>query len=288
MMDRAVVVSPHLDDAALSCGGGITRLVHAQIPVTVVTVFTADQPAGHPLSRLARRSHASWGAGDQPFSARRDEDSAGLELLGVRSQHLGLHDAIYRRSDGGNALYSDPLTPPAAEDLERFLPALADALRAPLSVASRETRILCPAGTGGHVDHRLVRQAVELIADADSIVYYDEYPYSARPGVSSETSDGATGWPLSLLALTAEEVEARIAAARCYGSQLRGLFPTRDERVREILSARIPVVGSWFVRPLDPDASGDRMAAQVRRDLASAGGERYWWSPRQEPPFPSA
>jgi LmbE family N-acetylglucosaminyl deacetylase len=285
-MDRAIFVSPHLDDAVLSCGGGITRLVRARIPVTVVTVFTADQPPGQPLSRLARRSHASWGVGDQPFSARRAEDSAGLEVLGVHSEHLGLLDAIYRRSSAGDALYSDPLTPPTAEDLERFLPVLADALRAPLSAASRQTRVFCPAGTGGHVDHRLVRRAVEQTAEADAIVYYDEYPYSARPGVSSETSNDATGWPLSLLPLTAEEIEARIAAARCYGSQLRGLFPTRDERVREILSARIPVVGSWFVRPLDPNASGDRMAAQVRRDLANAGGERYRWSPRRESPFP--
>lgn len=288
MMDRAIFVSPHLDDAVLSCGGGITRLVRAQIPVTVVTVFTADQPPGQPLSRLARRAHASWGVGDQPFSARRAEDAAGLELLGARREHLGLHDAIYRRSTAGEALYADPLTPPAAEDLERFLPVLADAVHPALSAASRETRVFCPAGTGGHVDHRLVRQAVEQVAEADAIVYYDEYPYSTRPGVSSEGSDDATGWPVSLLPLTAEEIEVRIAATRCYGSQLRGLFPTRDERVREVLSARVPLVGSWFVRPLDPAGSGDRMAAQVRRDLAHAGGERYLWSPRRESPFPDA
>jgi LmbE family N-acetylglucosaminyl deacetylase len=288
MMDRAIFVSPHLDDAVLSCGGGIARLVRARIPVTVVTVFTADQPPGQPLSRLARRAHASWGVGDQPFSARRAEDFAGLTLLGTDSQHLGLHDAIYRRSLTGDALYTDPLTPPAAEDLERFLPVLADALRAPLSAASRETRVFCPAGTGGHVDHRLVRHAVELIIDADAIVYYEECPYSTRPGVSSEAGDDAAGWPLSLLPLTAEETEVRIAAGRLYESQLRGLFPTRDERVREVLSARIPFFGRLFVRPLNPAESGDCMAAQIRRDLAQAGGERYRWSPLGESPFPSA
>jgi LmbE family N-acetylglucosaminyl deacetylase len=288
MTGHALFVSPHLDDAALSCGGGITRLVRAGVSVRVVTVFTADQPEGLPLSRLARRSHGSWGVGDRPFAPRRAEDAAGLESLGAHGEYLGLLDAIYRRSASGEALYTDPLTPPAPDDIASFLPALRQALAAPLEALPSGARVFSPAGTGGHVDHRLVRQAVESLVPADAIVYYDEYPYSARPGISSDEPDDATGRPLCVLPLTAEEIEARISAIRCYASQLRGLFPTRDERLREILSARIPVIGSWFVRPLDPKASGDRMAAQLRADVARTGGERYWWSPEHGSPFPSA
>jgi LmbE family N-acetylglucosaminyl deacetylase len=287
MTDHALFVSPHLDDAALSCGGGITRLVRARVPVRVVTVFTANQPEGLPLSFLARRSHGSWGVGDRPFAPRREEDAAGLESLGARGEYLGLLDAIYRRSTSGEELYTDPLTQPAPEDIEQFLPALRQALARPVEALSANARVFCPAGTGGHVDHRLVRRAIESLVPADTIVYYDEYPYSARPGVSSDEPDEATGWPLSVLPLTAEEIESRISAIRCYASQLRGLFPSSGERVREVLSARIPVVGGLFVRPLDPKASGDRMAAQLRADVARTGGERYWWSPVNGSPFPS-
>ena len=281
----AVFISPHLDDAALSCGGAIAHLVAAGVRVTVVTVFTGDQPAGESLSGLARRAHASWGIGEQPLSARRDEDIAAMELLGARAEHLGLLDAIYRRSVSGEALYADPLGAPAAEDVKHFLPQLVAALEASALGLASEVRVFCPESTGGHVDHTLVRTAVEQIVDAERIVYYNEFPYSARPGVSAGGPGDAAAFAEFTLPLTAEEVDARIAAVACYASQLRGLFPSEAERLREIASARIPVVGRHLARPADVAASRERMAKAVRGDIAMRGGERYWWPERAESPF---
>jgi len=283
----AIFLSPHLDDAALSCGGGIVRLVGAGARVKVVTVFTADQLPDAPLSALARRSHASWGIGDRPFEVRRAEDDAALRLLGAESERLGLLDAIYRRSPSGDALYADPLWLPAADDAERFLPRLVAALN-DSAVATPQARVFCPAGTGGHVDHVLTRWAIEQVADREAIVYYDEYPYAARPGVSASGADGPDAWPSHDLRLTAGELETRIAAIACYASQLRGLFPTAAERLREIASARIPGIGPRFVQSPDVQVSAERMAARVRQDLAAMGGEQYRWSPRRESPFPAA
>ena len=287
-MADAIFISPHLDDAALSCGGGIARLVHSGASVGVVTVFTADPPLGAPLSALARRSHASWGLGDQPFSARRAEDLAALKLLGAEPEHLGLPDAIYRRSPAGDPLYADPLAAPTPDDAERFLPRLVAALRDSSLAASQDACVFCPAGTGGHVDHVLVRRAIEQVVGTDEVVTYEEYPYSARRGVPTATPDDTEPWPLQPLPLTAEELDARIAAIACYASQLRGLFPSGAERLREIASARIPVVGGWLVRPPDVRASSERMADRLRRDMAAMGGERYRWSPRRVSPFPPA
>jgi LmbE family N-acetylglucosaminyl deacetylase len=283
-MTEAIFVSPHLDDAALSCGGGIARLVRAGVRVTVVTVFTADQPPGIGLSTLARRSHSSWGVGSQPFEVRRVEDDDAMRLLGAESERLGMLDAIYRRSASGEALYADPLAPLALEDTAQFLPGLVAALRGS-AAAKPQARVFCPAGMGGHVDHVLTRRAIERVADAEAIVYYDEYPYSARPGVSASGADGPGAWPSQNLALTDEELETKIAAIACYTSQLRGLFPTTAERVREIASARIPGIGHYLDRSPDATASAERMATRVRKDLAAMGGERYRWSPRRESPF---
>ena len=61
-MSAVIFISPHLDDAVLSCGGGIARLTCSGERVTVVTIFTGDQSPGEPLSTLAVRSHASWAA----------------------------------------------------------------------------------------------------------------------------------------------------------------------------------------------------------------------------------
>ena len=281
----AIFVSPHLDDAALSCGGAIAHLVGGGASVTVVTVFTADPPAGQPLSTLAHRAHASWELGDRPFAARRDEDLAAMQLLGAHAEHLGLLDAIYRRSASGEALYSDPLVSPAAEDAERFLPRLVAAIEASALGASPLTRVFCPAATGGHVDHTLARQAAEQVVDAERIVYYSEYPYSARPGVSAGVPSDAAAFSLHTLTLTADELDARIEAVASYASQLRGLFPSQAERLREIASARIPVVGRRLALPPDVAASRERMASAIRGDIAKLGGERYWWPRGAASPF---
>ena len=281
----AIFLSPHLDDAALSCAGAIAHLVSAGARVTVVTLFTADQPAGESLSTLARRAHASWGLGEEPFASRRDEDLAAMRLLGAGAEHVGLLDAIYRRSASGEALYTNPLVAPAAEDIERSLPQLVAALEASALGSAPDARVFCPESTGGHVDHTLVRIAVEQIVDSERIVYYSEFPYSSRPGVSANGPGDPAAFTAHALPLTAEEVAARIAAVACYASQLRGLFPSEAERLREIASARIPVVGRHLARPADVSASRERMAKAVRRDIARLGGERYWWPKHAGSPF---
>ena len=286
-MVGAIFVSPHLDDAVLSCGGGIARLTREGVRVPVVTVFTADQPLGEPLSPLAKRSHASWGVGDQPFAVRRAEDRSALGLLGAKAVHLGLLDAMYRRTPSGAAQYGDPLAAPTADDVEHFLPRLAAALRDSPPAASSRARVFCPAGTGGHVDHVLVRRAVEQIVDVERIVYYEEYPYISRRGVSSAMNEDGASRPPDVLALSAEELDARIAAIDCYVSQLRGLFPSEPERLREIASAHLPVVRRWLSRPPNADASRRRAAARIRRDTTLLGGERYRWSSQSVSPFPA-
>jgi len=143
---QTIFVSPHLDDAVLSCGGGIARLAHSGELVTVVTLCTADQPVGAPLSPLARRNHRSWAAGDQPFAARREEDLCALLSLGAVAEHVGLLDAIYRRSPAGRPLYANPLGAPASEDLERFLPQVIAALKDSALGAHPDARVFCPAG----------------------------------------------------------------------------------------------------------------------------------------------
>jgi LmbE family N-acetylglucosaminyl deacetylase len=283
----AIFVSPHLDDAALSCGGGIARLTRTGTSVKVVSVFTADQPPGGPLSPLARRSLASWGAGDQPFALRRAENRTALQLLGAEAEDLGLLDAIYRRSGSGTPLYSGPLAAPAREDVERFLPQLTGALRRSSVAARAGVPVFCPAGPGGHVDHLLVRRAIEQIVGPEEIVYYEEYPYSTRPETSATADAVAESQPFVALPLAPDELDARIAAIGCYESQLRGLFPSEPERLREIASARLPVVGPMLVHPPDLNASRVRMAARVRRDAADLGGERYRWA-KGGSPFPDA
>ena len=228
LIDGAIFVSPHLDDAALSCGGGITRLVGAGIPVTVVSIFTADPPAEVSLSPLARYALATWVSSDRSFSSRRAEDRAAMGVLGARSEHLGELDVIFRRSKSGEPLYREPISAPAPDDVESLLPRLVAALQDSAVGTTPNATVFCPMAAYGHVDHTLAREAVEQVVDGARITYYDEYPYCARWGASNADATGPHGWQLHELPLAAVEIETRIAAIGCYESQLRGLFPSHS------------------------------------------------------------
>ena len=284
-MADAILISPHLDDAALSCTGAVTRLIAAGVGVTIVTVCTADEDPSARLSPLARRSHASWGLGATPFAPRRDEDAEAMRRLGARGLHLGLADAVYRRDSSGRPLYRRPVRVRIhPHDLSEFLPSL----RASLEGVFAETPadlVVCPLGLGGHVDHVLARMAVESLRDAESVVYYEEYPYLAFGTDATPSPHNVVSRDLALLAPTREEFEARIEAIACYRSQVRGLFPSRQERVREILAARLPLIGPLLNPGKDLRPPTERVRARLCRDLAAFGGERYW-CPRRSPLLP--
>src|SRR5258705_8534487 len=70
-----IYLSPHLDDAALSCGGAIARHANAGARVLVVTLCTAAPPPAGPFSDFANAVHQSWGlASAEVVRARLRED----------------------------------------------------------------------------------------------------------------------------------------------------------------------------------------------------------------------
>ena len=81
-----VFLSPHMDDAVLSCGGTIHRLNRRKVPVEVVTVFTGS-PTGE-LSPLAKWMHNAWGLPYNAVVYRREEDRQAIASLGGRATYL--------------------------------------------------------------------------------------------------------------------------------------------------------------------------------------------------------
>jgi LmbE family N-acetylglucosaminyl deacetylase len=101
-----VYLSPHLDDAVLSCGGAIHRQVSAGEPVLVITFFAGEPPAEPSLSPFALVQHGYWGNPLRPMDLRRAEDKAALTLLGAEAKHLDFLDAVYRVGVEGEWLYA--------------------------------------------------------------------------------------------------------------------------------------------------------------------------------------
>ena len=227
----AVIMSPHLNDAVLSCGALLAHLVR-RCPVTVVTVFTAAAPP--PWSLSARRQLRALGVTDAEdfFEQRRAEDNKVLAEIGAEVVHLGLRDALFRRvgevADGQEAYTRQrPAYPAFRFDAARGRIARTDAgLAAEVAARMREVvreagaRVLfAPLGIGRHVDHLITRRAAQYLGLGT--VYYSDFPYSetAVPERSFVRRAGLVPHPW--LIGRAENAD-RIAG---YRTQFAGLFP---------------------------------------------------------------
>jgi LmbE family N-acetylglucosaminyl deacetylase len=214
-------LSPHLDDAALSCGGLIWEQTHSGNLVQVWTLCAGDPPPG-PLSTFAESLHLRWGTGPRTGVTRREEDLRTCAVLGATARHFSNPDCIYRRSSKtGEALY------PSEESI--FGPVhpedalLASELAQQISQAVMPgADIVCPLALGGHVDHRLVRAAAEKAGCG--LWYYADYPYVLEEGISPSFIP-MPGCEARLFPITREGLTAWTAAIAAYASQISTFWP---------------------------------------------------------------
>lgn len=168
------ILSPHFDDAVLSCGGYLYERVQAGDQVEIWTICAGDPPPG-PYSPLAEALHQRWQTGGNAVAVRRQEDRAACRVLGARAHPLDIPDCIYRR---------DPLTgqPLIKENEDLFQPLLPVEIPLVHTLASllaagltEDTLLVCPLTMGNHIDHHLTRAAAEMLSRP--VWYYPDYPY---------------------------------------------------------------------------------------------------------------
>lgn len=95
MSGSVVVISPHFDDAVLSCGNWLAACPGS----TVLTVYSGVPPSATPLTDWDRR--CGFQSADQAMLARHEENRAAMAVLGARNLDLGLLDEQYTRQQAG-------------------------------------------------------------------------------------------------------------------------------------------------------------------------------------------
>ncbi len=234
---RHVYLSPHLDDAALSCGGMIYTQAQAGEPVLIVTLFAGVPDYGN-LSEFALFQHNWWGNPPDPVGQRRQEDERACRILGADWIHLDGLDAIYRRDPAtGETLYNSdddifgPLHP--ADVIEADELAASWLRELPLDGA----RVYAPLAAGNHVDHQLARQAAIHLAERGlPVAFYEDFPYvsDAETLVRALAREIPGGWRARQTSLTEEALARKKQAISCYASQNPVIFrhgPGMDEQV---------------------------------------------------------
>jgi LmbE family N-acetylglucosaminyl deacetylase len=101
---RIVVLSPHLDDAALSLGATIAAAARASRQVTVVTVFANDPESTAPPGEWDAK--CGFRTAGEAAARRREEDSRACEILGARASWLPFADVEYEQDFDDDGLWA--------------------------------------------------------------------------------------------------------------------------------------------------------------------------------------
>jgi LmbE family N-acetylglucosaminyl deacetylase len=222
-----VYLSPHLDDAVLSCGGAIAAASAQGERTLVVTICSAV-----PSPRIER---AAMGASPVPeylcMSRRLAEDSQALDLLGVDYYRAGELDAVFRRPEAyapprfpvGEVAPSDPL-----EDGVRHL------LQS-LFVTFPNATVHAPLGIGNHVDHVCVSDAARALGGQQELLFYEDFPYLAADLGAIELRMQRVACQLTRVRhIIGPFLPTKIAAIARYVSQVGMLFGSQSSMRRMV------------------------------------------------------
>ena len=237
-----IYLSPHSDDAVLSCGGQIYQQAQRKQHPLVITLFSGSPP-DTTFSSFAQEQHHKWEMEeDSAMAQRRSEDRAALEVLEADAIYLDYLDCIYRLHPvTGVPMYAseEGIFGELDQAEAEFHLELADRVAQVVGSPRSSITLYAPLTAGHHVDHQLMRKAaIELAARGHVVAFYEDYPYAQQPEAvdaalslwsdSSELAPCLTG--IGELAL-----QARISAMAEYTSQIQTLFgnlASMEKRVR--------------------------------------------------------
>lgn len=220
-MARLVFISPHLDDAVLSCGGLISKL-SPKYHIEVWTLF-CGRPLWPRKSPLVRWLHGICNArnASELLRRRRLEDKHALNIVGASGKYLSFLDSVYRLETISKPLYHASCVGNVHAKDSRLVSAISAALKKRLHA---QDVVFCPLGIGNHVDHIITRQAVDAV-DEIKISYYQDVPY-----VMSETNAGNVlpSFKELQVSLGPDNLSSWYNASVAYDSQMQMLFPQKS------------------------------------------------------------
>mgnify|MGYP001159843378 FL=1 len=151
------IVSPHLDDAVLSCGTLMQRMRSDGIPVVVANVFSKGTNSDN----------------------RQAEEHRVLKVIGGQPVFLNELDAPDRDPQ---FVTPDQIFFGAIDDVPNsFIDHVASRLKDLFEAHDIQTAYF-PLGAGNHIDHRIVHAAGRKIKGTD-VLFYEDRPYVLWPGI---------------------------------------------------------------------------------------------------------
>lgn len=237
-----IIFSPHSDDAVLCCGGMTAKFIEAGDRVTVHTLFCAlPRP---PYSPLAVEFHQKWGSPNDMVRLRRAEDEAAQAKLGAELVYGQLFEPLYRVDEQGQWMYhtvQDIFNPRHPAD-DRLVPELIGYISAVPDL--EQSRLYFPLGIGQHIDHLITFEAGQYFLRVGfDVVFFEDFPYTIRENKREERLAQLPGCQSKIIALTEEQMTAKIEAFGYYRSQIAMLFKSFDRVPKIFMDFALAVGG---------------------------------------------
>lgn len=216
-MQKALIVSPHLDDAIFSLGGFI--LNNCVFRLTVLNVFT-----------VSRYTVAAVGDPQQVTATRLLEESEASRRLNFASLICELPDASLRSQYRDEVDYLNVEVDPKNDDLWDAAQATVERV-----IASDDYSLLFfPLALGHQIDHRIVFEiGKKLLSQGLPVLFYEDAGYDAASQEDSINKHVAcSGLDISRLRFEYIYPEAKLEYVKLYRTQV-------DENVLTKIAATV-------------------------------------------------
>ncbi len=235
-LTHKIVFSPHMDDAALSCGDHIKDWLDKSQKVTIVTVFTHFEKEYFSEDALQYVKNSGFKNIKDFDVGRKKEDTLAMQKLHCKSLHLNFPDAGFRHKgkraiyphfssifSGKISAYDQSLEKKIEKELQKFI--------------VKNTYYYVPYGIGSHVDHLLLKKIAEKIFPRNQICYYLDFPYALDISAWWKVG-GKKVWELVKIKKSIKWTSKfKKSLLRCYSSQMPLLFKKKNLFYPEVLFA---------------------------------------------------
>lgn len=236
---RHIFLSPHFDDVVYSCGGTLGVQVSVGLRPLVITVF-GGAPENTKLSSFALDVHRHMGFSQDvqaAIQARRQEDAAAMEMLGVDYLWLDYADAIYR---GTPAYYTQEsqLIGGEVNAGDRWIDEELAGTLVALGKRLPDAVWYAPLAIGRHVDHQIVCSAADRLAEMGAKVnLYEDFPYVTRQSnaLAERLEEFGSTLEPGLVEMS-EMLQLRQEAAAKYASQTASNFGDEKSMLKAMAS----------------------------------------------------
>jgi len=231
---HCVFISPHFDDAILSCGSLIAEL-NGKVNITIVNVFTKAHEKPYTFSARKFLMDSGYPNAEELYEKRRVEDQKAFSSLSVNSINVGLEDALFRRN-GKKTFLSKFIA-----EFDHYYPTYQFHITRTIASDDQSSMLLekqlekfnnskylvfAPFGIGNHADHRIARLATEK--KLDRYILYSDFPYNIRLHTYGTSFKNGEDFHID------PNMNIKTSLIKAYKTQFTGLFangiiPTHQE-----------------------------------------------------------